>query len=438
MSGNNSTLATILGTTLAVGTLSSLGWYYYFTSKQKEDDLVNRRMSHPQQHVRSYENFKPPFPPRIRKMLSKCRLAYLSTIDAEFSSSHLSLMRFTYLQDPEDGEIVIMSTNRSTKKFDMLQQQKGVALLVHDFVNSNEGGENSTYSITLNGTARILSHGASKTEHYRQAHLEHNPDYPQFIVGEDIEILCIDVSSARICDIQDKVIKWDVQEAAANATAAAGPNVVSKDLVHVSYQDLQSVLGGDDSVVSSSIPSSHYHSRRVKYSEMVISLSTKKRQELDHVLDTMSLAFGSGQDCLGFLEVSDIPPSMATLRTKLLPLAEKLAMLPKGELEQLERPDLGWTIGWSHGKERFKDNTYDMAKGSFYANPFFDEKNPNVYPAPLQPRLEEDLMNMTRFMSRVGMQIATLCDLYLQREESTTDCNPWMISESLASGLQAK
>ncbi|KAL3906626.1 MAG: hypothetical protein SGILL_009192, partial [Bacillariaceae sp.] len=34
--------------------------------------------------------------------------------------------------------------------------------------------------------------------------------------------------------------------------------------------------------------------------------------------------------------------------------------------------------------------------------------------------------------------IATLCDLYLQREESTTDCNPWMISESLASGLQAK
>ena len=38
---------------------------------------------------------KPPFPQTIRDMLSKCRLAYLSTVDVDASSSHLSLMRFT-------------------------------------------------------------------------------------------------------------------------------------------------------------------------------------------------------------------------------------------------------------------------------------------------------------------------------------------------------
>jgi isopenicillin N synthase-like dioxygenase len=454
-SGSNNTLATILGTTLAVGTVSSLGWYFYFTSKEQRD----RCMSQPQQHIRSYQNYKPPFPPRIRNMLSKCSLAYLSTIDADLSSSHLSLMRFTYLHDPEDGEVVIMSTNRKTKKFDMLQQQKGVALLVHDFVNSdqNEDGDDATYSITLNGTCRILPFGEKKTEHYRQAHLQHNPDYPQFIVGDDIEILCIDVTSARICDIQDCVVKWDVtQQDDATATnaetttaTATGPKVVSKDLVQISYSELQAImLGGGFSRSSPSdfVPrmggaglGDNVTQNRLAYSDLRKAFSTQDLQEnLENLLDKLREAFD--QNGLGFLEITGIPPEMVKLRTKLLPQAERLASLPKNELVNLERPDLGYTIGWSHGKEHFKDGTYDTAKGSFYVDPFFELKagNPNVYPLSLQPNLEKDLMTMTRFMSHVGMQIATLCDLYLQREKATTDGEPWMISKSLASGSRAK
>jgi hypothetical protein len=49
----------------------------------------------------------------------------------------------------------------------------------------------------------------NKAEHYRSAHLKHNPDYPQFIVGDDIAILCIHVTSARICNVYDQVTKWD-------------------------------------------------------------------------------------------------------------------------------------------------------------------------------------------------------------------------------------
>ena len=170
------------------------------------DSTTNQALSN---LARDGSQLKPPFPELVREMLSKCRLAYLSTVDSAMESSHLSLMRFTYLNDPDDGEVVIMSTNTKTKKFEMLQRQKGVALLVHDF------GQNSLsaglYSITLNGNCRVVDNQA-KSDYYRKMHLAHNPDYPQFIIGDDIAILCIDVASARICDINDQVTKWNVGE----------------------------------------------------------------------------------------------------------------------------------------------------------------------------------------------------------------------------------
>lgn len=147
---------------------------------------------------------RPPLPPIVRRVLSRCRLAYLSTVDADASSSHLSLMRFTYL--PEE-EVIVMSTNRKTKKFDMLSKQRGVALLVHDFC---EGGKSGEYTITLNGICSIVNEDIT-AERYRAAHIKNNPDYPQFIIGEDIAMLCVDVGSARICNINDQVIKWNVE-----------------------------------------------------------------------------------------------------------------------------------------------------------------------------------------------------------------------------------
>ena len=180
--------------------------YHYQRSKtknrKKKYDNGNEALS---SIARRGSQLKPPFPQAVRDMLSKCFLAYLSTIDTDIGTSHLSLMRFTYLHDPEDGEVVIMSTNRKTKKFDMLKKQKGIALLVHDF--SPEGG--GAYTITLNGKCRIITE-PSKEEQYRKYHLQHNPEYPQFIVGKDIAILCVHVTSARICNIHDQVIKWDV------------------------------------------------------------------------------------------------------------------------------------------------------------------------------------------------------------------------------------
>ena len=219
MSNNNnpSVLGIVLGTTLVVGAVTSLGWYFYFTTKKDEiDRSVDRFASLSQLPNPKSDNnalIKPPFPQTLRDMLSKCRLAYLSTVQTMEKSSHLSLMRFTYLHDEIDGEVIIMSTNRNTKKFEMLRQQQGVALLVHDF-DKESPSDIAGRSITLNGQCRILS-GADE-ERYRAAHLAHNPDYPQFIVGKDIAVLCINVSSARICDLNDKVEHWNVLESDAS------------------------------------------------------------------------------------------------------------------------------------------------------------------------------------------------------------------------------
>jgi hypothetical protein len=188
--------------------------YYQVVTKYKSKSNNNHDAESLLYLAKRRASMKPPFPKPVRDLLSHCRLAYLSTVDTDLASSHLSLMRFTYLQDIDDGEVVIMSTNTQTKKFEMLTKQTGVALLIHDFEQSsscdNNGG-GQQYSITLNGECRIVT-DPTKAEYYRQQHLQHNPDYPQFIVGEHIAILCIDVKVARICNIHDQVTKWDVAD----------------------------------------------------------------------------------------------------------------------------------------------------------------------------------------------------------------------------------
>jgi len=167
--------------------------------REKERAFLSSLVKNP-----SSQPLRPPLPEIVQRVLSRCSFAYLSTIDVDSTSSHLSLMRFTYL--PEE-ETIVMSTNVKTKKYDMLEKQNGVALLIHDFGE----GDNLTgeYSITLNGTCSVVR-DVVMAEKYRSAHLKNNPEYPQFIVGKDIAMLRVDVATARICNINDEVLKWNV------------------------------------------------------------------------------------------------------------------------------------------------------------------------------------------------------------------------------------
>ena len=123
----------------------------------------------------------PPFPPVVKDVLERCKLAYLATVDRENDTSHLSLMRFTYL--PEDG-VIVMSTNMKTKKFKMLQKQIGVALLVNDF-DQFDDRKCTGAAITLNGRCYIVEPGP-EAERFRQAHREQTQDIPSLLLARTL------------------------------------------------------------------------------------------------------------------------------------------------------------------------------------------------------------------------------------------------------------
>ena len=135
---------------------------------------------------------------------------------------------------------------------------------------------------------------------------------------------------------------------------------------------------------------------------------------------TSTIADAFGPEGLGFLEVTEIPPEMVALRTTVLNLAKTLAELPPQELDRITLPEEHYAIGWSHGKERFKGKA-DHAKGSFYFDPFVLPSKKNVFPSSLQPLLEDSLIQMTHFMTKVGLWIAQLVDLFLNMHENSDD-----------------
>lgn len=72
-------------------------------------------------------------------------------------------------------------------------------------------------------------------------------------------------------------------------------------------------------------------------------------------------------DGLGLMVIDNIP-GYPEKRNRLLPLAQKLAQLPKDVLKSLETPEYFYGVGWSHGKESYNGQP-DLLKGSYYANP---------------------------------------------------------------------
>jgi len=76
-------------------------------------------------------------------------------------------------------------------------------------------------------------------------------------------------------------------------------------------------------------------------------------------------------DGIGLIAVRGVP-GYQEKRQALLPLARQLAMLPGDALAKLESPDNFYSVGWSHGKEKFMGKP-DYSKGSFYANPLCDK-----------------------------------------------------------------
>jgi isopenicillin N synthase-like dioxygenase len=135
-------------------------------------------------------------------------------------------------------------------------------------------------------------------------------------------------------------------------------------------------------------------------------------------------AFGH-EESLGLILISDIP-QFTTLRHSLLKLGPKLAALNPTQLKSLEDTKSQFMFGWSHGRE-FMNGKYDFSKGSFYANPQYDQPtddpqmmrkypeycHPNLWPDLGLPELKPAFQQLGRLMVDTGVLLGRLCDRFL-------------------------
>ncbi|CAE7735966.1 unnamed protein product [Symbiodinium sp. CCMP2592] len=137
-------------------------------------------------------------------------------------------------------------------------------------------------------------------------------------------------------------------------------------------------------------------------------------------------AFGPGG--LGICGIRGVP-KLEEVRRKLLPLSRRLAQLPKDVLETYERADAHYCVGWSHGREKFKGKP-DLAKGSFYANPLWDdpaggneevrEKFPyaasrNIWPKEI-PELESAFKETGKVVYSAAEHLVKECDRLVESQ----------------------
>lgn len=129
---------------------------------------------------------------------------------------------------------------------------------------------------------------------------------------------------------------------------------------------------------------------------------------------------GFGPQGLGIITVKNTPDYQAK-RLALLTLARQLARLPSSELEKLELPQAGYSVGWSHGKEIFEGKP-DFFKGSFYANPETDTPkansgmyHPNVWPKDSLPQLEHAFKDLGSLIIHVGGLVSQHIDKYIKQ-----------------------
>jgi len=130
----------------------------------------------------------------------------------------------------------------------------------------------------------------------------------------------------------------------------------------------------------------------IRYASTLVTL---KYQDLLSGKDlSAKISEAYGPDGLGALTISGIP-NYAKYRETLIPLSHRVAHLPDHVKTTLEHSPSMYNAGWSHGKEKLGDEP-DYSKGSFYANPVYDEagsaedrqKYPFFFPLNIWPKKE--------------------------------------------------
>ena len=176
---------------------------------------------------------------------------------------------------------------------------------------------------------------------------------------------------------------------------------------------------------------------------LVDTCSSNEDATTNTLLSKLGQAFGSEDECLGILLVTNLPQHYTAMRERVLTLTHKLGSLSSKDLDAVTVEESLYQVGWSHGKEKLSNNVNDTAKGSFYFNPLVEESlldavnnrdgekaqtqgwiddpavtTPNVWPQESLPELQAAAMEMGQYIIKVGHKIALLCDLFVSKKVS--------------------
>ena len=130
-------------------------------------------------------------PKKIKTLLKNNKLCNMATCSDK--QPYLSLMNFTYL---ESENKVILSTRKNSKKYNNIQKNKNISLLV----TSNSPKKSATFL----GTALTINTGDEKEEYYKKIHMK-NCEMSQFILGENINLIIFSIEEIIFSDSQDNV-----------------------------------------------------------------------------------------------------------------------------------------------------------------------------------------------------------------------------------------
>ncbi|KAK9476565.1 hypothetical protein V1514DRAFT_336572 [Lipomyces japonicus] len=170
-------------------------------------------------------------PNDVISCLKSARFLQLGTSYDDYP--HVSLMNYTYIAkgdaEPYESEaIIVMTSDKRTRKFFNITSNPRVSILVHDWVSkqattspshgvsqglsqfllSMNQAELSSISATLNGLARIVTN-EEEAFFFKQKLLNSNPTEARpFIDADDSAVILVKISSARVADVENNVINW--------------------------------------------------------------------------------------------------------------------------------------------------------------------------------------------------------------------------------------
>ncbi|KAL7665149.1 Pyridoxamine 5'-phosphate oxidase putative domain-containing protein [[Candida] zeylanoides] len=173
-------------------------------------------------------------PESVTSLLDSTRYVHLAT--CQNNVPHVSLMNYTYLRD-SDGDKIIITTPKNTTKFENIQANPHVSLLVHDWISAktnkekdgadanSSGRRNSLYelltnlnkteyssvSVMLTGEAAIIDPQEEKYGFYRSLHLNNSsidPEQAKNWVDCDTALVVITIVGCKVTDTDNNIEEY--------------------------------------------------------------------------------------------------------------------------------------------------------------------------------------------------------------------------------------